>query len=640
VPPRWPTGALDLDKWSKSSEWLIALARRGILIGILLVSALLLESAAAQGSSSTSSSSESHQLQLSDQERAWIKANPKIRVHNETDWPPFNFAKEDRPLGYSIEYMNLLGEMTGLQIEYVTGPTWGEFIEMMKRGELDVMLNIVKTPEREKYLLYTPPYADNPNTILSKRSEPYDNLEQLFGKTISVPKGFFYEEVLRNNYPKIKLHLVDGTLESMKAVTFGKADAALGELAVFNYLMANHMLPDLAVSGEVKMGNREYSLLNIATRTDLPILASILSKAVCAVGPEQVRVIQQRWIGEFRDEKPSGPKVRLTDAEMAWLAAHKEIRLGVDPAYPPFEFVAENGVYSGIGADYAKLIGERLGVSFKPVPNLSWAEVIAGAKVGKVDVLPIVTPSEKRAEYLNFTQPHIKHQSIIITRDGFPFISGLGDLSGETLALVKNYNSTRKTKADYPKLKVDEYASPLESLNAVSSGRATGTIQNLSVATYLIRKHNLSNLKVAAPIDFKSPGHSFGVRKDWPELVAIIDKALASITPEEASAINARWVSVRFDQTVDRSELVKVGLLVGGVGVVIVFSYSFGTGASNGKWRNVVRYRTRNVLCLRLFPCPLSSCGKTTPKFNILMRRRQAVDHLKLCSEWLLSIST
>ena len=249
MPPRWPTGALDLDKWSKSSEWLIALARRGILIGILLVSALLLESAAAQGSSSTSSSSESHQLQLSDQERAWIKANPKIRVHNETDWPPFNFAKEDRPLGYSIEYMNLLGEMTGLQIEYVTGPTWGEFIEMMKRGELDVMLNIVKTPEREKYLLYTPPYADNPNTILSKRSEPYDNLEQLFGKTISVPKGFFYEEVLRNNYPKIKLHLVDGTLESMKVVTFGKADAALGELAVFNYLMANHMLPDLAVSG-------------------------------------------------------------------------------------------------------------------------------------------------------------------------------------------------------------------------------------------------------------------------------------------------------------------------------------------------------------------------------------------------------
>lgn len=45
---------------------------------------------------------------LTETEREWIKAHPKIRVHNEMDWPPFNFNKNGRPQGLSIDFMNLL----------------------------------------------------------------------------------------------------------------------------------------------------------------------------------------------------------------------------------------------------------------------------------------------------------------------------------------------------------------------------------------------------------------------------------------------------------------------------------------------------------------------------------------------------
>ncbi|NKB55729.1 MAG: PAS domain S-box protein [Alphaproteobacteria bacterium] len=233
---------------------------------------------------------------LTADEKAWIQANPRIRVHNETNWPPFNFAVEGKPQGYSIDFMNLLAGRTGLEIDYVTGPSWGEFLDMMKAGTLDVMLNIVKTPDRRKYLLYTSPIADNPNSILSKKDNAYESLEQLFGKTVSVPKGFFYEEVLKREFPQINLHLVEDTLDTMKAVIFGKADAALGELAVFNHLIENHLLTGVVVSGEVKMGDPELSLLNIATRKDLPVLASILRKAVASVTPEERNTIETKWI--------------------------------------------------------------------------------------------------------------------------------------------------------------------------------------------------------------------------------------------------------------------------------------------------------------------------------------------------------
>ena len=236
-------------------------------------------------------------LTLSAEEQAWLSANPVIRVHNELDWPPFNFNKERIPQGLSIDVMNLLAERAGLKVEYISGPSWNEFLGMMKSGDLDVMLNIVKTPDRQTYMLYTRPYVDNPNTILSRRDAPYDSLEQLFGKTISVPKGFFYEEILKRDFPRIKLHLVKDTLDAMKAVTFGEADAALGELAVFNYLKTRHLITDLVLSGEVGMGDLEYALLNIATRKELPLLVSILDKALQSVTLDEHSAIRDRWVG-------------------------------------------------------------------------------------------------------------------------------------------------------------------------------------------------------------------------------------------------------------------------------------------------------------------------------------------------------
>ncbi|MBF0455345.1 MAG: ABC transporter substrate-binding protein [Magnetococcales bacterium] len=239
---------------------------------------------------------------LTPQERAWIEKNPRIRVHNERNWPPFNFSRAGEPQGLSIDIMNLLAQKVGLTVDYLTGPTWPQFMEMIREGELDVMLNIVKTPERQKYLLFTPPYSENPNTILSHANAPYHSLKQLFGKTISVPKGFFYEEIIRNNYPQIHVLPLKETIDTMKAVSFNKADAALGELAVFNHLMAQHLINGVVVSGELDLGNPELTLLNMATHKRSPLLASILTKGLQAISDDEKRVIQNKWLQEAHRE--------------------------------------------------------------------------------------------------------------------------------------------------------------------------------------------------------------------------------------------------------------------------------------------------------------------------------------------------
>ena len=96
---------------------------------------------------------------LSAQERIWLAEHPVLKIHNELDWEPFNFNVDGQARGYSIDYMNLLADKLGIDAQYVSGPTWDEFLGMLRAGDLDVMLNIVKTPARDEYIVFTDPYV-------------------------------------------------------------------------------------------------------------------------------------------------------------------------------------------------------------------------------------------------------------------------------------------------------------------------------------------------------------------------------------------------------------------------------------------------------------------------------------------------
>ena len=325
----------------------------------------------------------------------------------------------------------------------------------------------------------------------------------------------------------------------------------------------------MTLSGEVELGSTEFSKLNIAARRDLPVLASILRKAVEAADPQEVKALRQGWLGATAVSQKR-PEIELTDKEIAWLADHKIIRLGVDPSSPPFEFIDEGNLYQGIASDYVRLINGRLGTKMERVQGLSWLQVIEGINNRSVDVLPAASRTPARERTMSFTQAYSELPVVVLTRDDYPFVAGLEDLTARMVALVNGFAVTELAMAQVPKIVQYEVATALEALQAVSLGHAEATVMNLAVATHLLKRHNLANIKVAAPAGIELPGLSFAVRKDWPELVGILNKVLGSITPEEESAINAKWIAVRFEHVTDRSALIRLGTQVGGVALVIV----------------------------------------------------------------------
>jgi PAS domain S-box-containing protein len=242
--------------------------------------------------------------------------------------------------------------------------------------------------------------------------------------------------------------------------------------------------------------------------------------------------------------------VPLTADEKAWLKDHPSLRLGVDPAWPPYEFFDQSGRYSGIAADYVKLIANRLGITMEVHPGLTWEQVLTKLKAKDLDVSPALTQTPERSQFLLFTQPFIKYSVAIVIRSDHAGIQGLAALAGRKVALVKSYAFTEialKSQPDMIPIYVDTI---LEGLNKVSNGEAEAIVSDLPSLSYRIREYNFFNLKVAGVAPFQTEGLCIGVRNDWPVLVSILDKGLAAITPEEHQQIRHRWVTLLQEERV------------------------------------------------------------------------------------------
>ena len=60
--------------------------------------------------SSFNTFSQTSPVQFTEEEKAWISANPELNVGNERFWPPIDFYSDGEAIGYSIDLMNLIAK--------------------------------------------------------------------------------------------------------------------------------------------------------------------------------------------------------------------------------------------------------------------------------------------------------------------------------------------------------------------------------------------------------------------------------------------------------------------------------------------------------------------------------------------------
>ncbi|ABK44894.1 multi-sensor hybrid histidine kinase [Magnetococcus marinus MC-1] len=236
--------------------------------------------------------------------------------------------------------------------------------------------------------------------------------------------------------------------------------------------------------------------------------------------------------------------VMLNEAERAWLAEHPVVRVGMDPAFAPYSFI-EDGRYQGIVPEMLQALAAETGLVFETVAGLSWSEILAGAKARHLDLVASLVQTPERDRFLQYTQIYLPTPLVVMARNDDSSMSSAADLVGKRVALVRDYATSAKLLQEHPESIPYMVESVAQGLLAVSVGQADAFVGAIGVSDYTARQKGLSNLKVVAPYGGLQYGQRFGVRKDWPLLVSILEKGLASMTEKQKIALFDRWLPVQ-----------------------------------------------------------------------------------------------
>jgi PAS domain S-box-containing protein len=233
--------------------------------------------------------------------------------------------------------------------------------------------------------------------------------------------------------------------------------------------------------------------------------------------------------------------IHLTAHEKQWLSEHPVIRIAPDPYFPPIESIDNHGEYSGIAADFMQLVQKETGINFQVIHCKSWDEVLERARSREVDALPAAAQTLERSKYLLYTDPHMVLPGVIITRAKVQKTLTLTDLSETRVSVVKSYVWQESLETDFPDIQLDLVPDIQTGLKKVALGISDAMVATLPVAIYYIEKQGITNLRVAGETGYYTR-LSFASRNDWPELNAIVQKALVQIPQRKKEEIIGKWI--------------------------------------------------------------------------------------------------
>ena len=191
----------------------------------------------------------------------------------------------------------------------------------------------------------------------------------------------------------------------------------------------------------------------------------------------------------------------------------------------------------------------------------------AKVKSGEMDMF-ISFYIPERLAYMTLTEPLMEFEQVIIARLDAPFMSGISALKGKKVAAARGVKLYDKLFSPYPEIEVVQVDTSEEMFKAVSEFKADALISRTYIAGYVMQ--NYPNLKIAGIAGLPPEPYYYAVRKDYPELVSIFNKAIASIPREKHEAIVQKWFSVRFEYRPNWSEILKWAFVIGGAFAVIL----------------------------------------------------------------------
>ena len=241
--------------------------------------------------------------------------------------------------------------------------------------------------------------------------------------------------------------------------------------------------------------------------------------------------------------------LQLTQQEKEFIEK-THFNIAITKNWYPFSFEEDNNKALGISSEFWEIIVNKLNLKTTNIFFKSFDEQIKSLQSGKSDIIFSIGESESRKKFGYFSNEYLKFPISIVTKKDENFIENIDDIINKKIAVGNNFTAHNLLKEKYPNLDLVLVNNVEEGLNLVSKNQVFAFVDIKPILTYNIAKFSFKDLKVSgnSGIDFSL---KIMVRKEFKDLIPILNKTIATIPASEVITIVNSWNNVKFQTSID-----------------------------------------------------------------------------------------
>ncbi len=472
-------------------------------------------------------------LPLTPAQQQWLTAHPTLKVGiSIDDYQPIDITRDrNRYQGISADYLSLVGARLGVSMQVLGFSERAQAVEALRSGAIDILTSANGYERDVPGLQFTRDYMPDRSVVVLRRDDIQG--DDLTGKKLVLLDGYANAKNVHAAYPGSHIMLAPNLYSGLEALKQGDADAFIGNEVIVRAYKSLRPYLGLQIKEESRLPPIGFAF---ATRQADPLLGAMMDSALASIDESVQREILARWttglgVG-FGVER-----IALSASERAWVLQHPHVVVAAQQM-SPYVFRDKDDRWVGLNVDLLNRISRMTGLQFVFEEAHSTAQTLSWLETGRADMNTTLAENQQRQALLNFSHSFGGSGWVFVERADAAPLTGLDQMAGKVLVLPARHVFEPYIRQTYPQIKLRLVGNYTQARELVRRGEAQATLQT----EVEVQSYPQDGLRIGRSVDGKWSANSLSVRKDQPELLSILNKALEALPVAELSALRLRWI--------------------------------------------------------------------------------------------------